>query len=79
MKKVYCVYHCVDHEGSDLVGVYASHSRARDEAVKLEKQHFAVKSARWATMSKSEQNMWGTFNTFAFSEHWQVDEHEVIE
>lgn len=76
--KVYCVYHCVDHEGSDLVGVYASSVKAYQERDRLTRDYVSKRSDDWALMSKNEQKMWGNYERYAF-EHWEVDEHEVIE
>lgn len=76
--KVYCVYHCADHEGSDLVGVYASSVKAHEECDRLNKAYVSKRTEEWATKSKSEQKMWGNYERYAF-EHWEVDEHEVIE
>lgn len=77
--KVYCVFHSVDYEGSDLIGVYASSVKAEEEAEKLNKEHINVRNARWNTMSKSEQKMWGNYKRFIGSEYWAVEEYEVVE
>jgi len=45
--KVYCVYHCADHEGSDLVGVYASSVKAHEECGRLNKTYASKLNEHW--------------------------------
>ncbi len=77
--KVYTIFHKATHENPILVGIYSSYVKAREETIRLEKEHFSNEVERWETMSTSKKKMWGKFETFAFSESWEVEEHEVKE
>jgi hypothetical protein len=58
MKKVYSVYHWVAHEGIyDVVGVYTSHSKAKEEAIRLEKAFYSKRLDEWNAMSKNKKRL----------------------
>ena len=80
MKKVYSVYHWIAHEGVyDVVGVYTSHSKAKEEAMRLEKAFYSKRLDEWNAMSKNNKLICGPKSDYVMGEGWRVEEHDLIE
>ena len=76
--KVYILYHNIIHDGSDVVGVYATQATAEAEAKKLNSEYLNERNQAWNSMSKTDQKFYGPKITYIDQEGWSVTEHEVI-
>jgi hypothetical protein len=79
MATVYLLNHNVMHEGSQVVGVYATQQRADEEANKLNSKYISERTNHWNKLSKADQRMYGPLNSYIDREGWSVEPYEVIE
>jgi hypothetical protein len=77
--KIYILNHNVMHEGSDVVAIYASQSKADAEALRCNTNYNAKRQAEWNSLSKTNQRMYGPMNRYLGIEGYSVTEYEVIE
>lgn len=77
--KVYILNHNIMHEGSTLVGIYASRSKADAEALRCKNEYLAERQTSWNSLSKTSQKMLGPMNRYLDIEGYSVEEYDLIE
>ena len=79
--KIYIVWHNIMCEGSDVVGIYATQSKADAEALRCNNEAIALRQASWNSLSKKDkaQGLYGHQEDYLEAEYWSVEEYEVIE
>lgn len=78
MMTVYLLNHNVMHEGSEVIGVYATSQKADEEANKLKTNYISERTNYWNKLSKADQRMYGPLNHYIDREGWSVEPYKVI-
>lgn len=79
MKTVYIIYHTVAYEGSSVVGVYSTHSKAKEESIRLGKDYYSKRLNEWNSKSKQGKLICGSKSDYLTQESWSVEEYNVKE
>jgi hypothetical protein len=77
--KIYILEQGVMGEGSNVVAIYASQSKADAEALRCNTNYKAKRQAEWNSLSKTNQRLYGPMKDYLEDEEWSVTEYEVIE